>query len=94
MHLTETLIAQLTADTVVAQQIQRGIEATARQGDVLRETFRIADDAWLVPYRHTHGLGLVELGILEGSQTDQAVGQSLRQFGLLEVNQVGQRHSQ
>lgn len=37
-----------------------------------------ADQPGLVPDRQTQGLGLVELGILEGGETDQAVGQCLR----------------
>lgn len=49
-----------------------------------------ADDARLVPHRQAHGLGLVELRILEGSESDQAVGQWLWQIGLGDENLVGQ----
>jgi hypothetical protein len=48
----------------------------------------------LVPHRHPHGLGLVELGVLEGRQPDQAIGQRLGQFALLEIDQVCQCHGQ
>ena len=76
----EPLVLQIAADAVVSQQGKRCIEAAARQGDVLRVVLGAADDARLVPHRHAHGLGLVELGVLEGRQADQPVGQRLRQL--------------
>ena len=74
----EALIAQVTVDAVTPQQIQRGFEAAARQGDVLRVVLRIADDTGLIPDRHAHGLCLVKLRVLECSQTNQSIGQSPR----------------
>lgn len=61
---------------------------------MLRVVLRIADDTGLVPYRHAHGLSLVELRILECSQTNQSVGQCLWQLRLLKIDQVGQCHGQ
>ena len=61
---------------------------------MLRKIFGATDDARLVPHRHPHRLGLVKLGVLEGRQPDQAIGQRLRQLRLLEINLVGQGHGQ
>jgi hypothetical protein len=53
-----------------------------------------ADNARLIPYWLAHDLGLVELRILEGSETDQAIGQWSRQICLGAKNLVGQHQSQ
>jgi hypothetical protein len=91
---TEAFISQATGNAVISQQRQRGIQTTARQGDVLGIALGTTDDAWFVPHRHPHRLGLVELRVLESRQPDQPVGQSLRQLGLLEIDQIGQRDGQ
>jgi hypothetical protein len=88
------LVLQVVSDAVVFQQGKCRVQATARQGNVLRVVLGVADDAGLVPHRHAHGLGLVELGVLEGRKADQPIGQRLGQRDLLEVDQVGQRHGQ
>ena len=90
----DALIVQVAGDSVLAQQRQRGIQAAAGQGDVLRVVLGATDDARLVPHRHPHRLRLVELGVLERREADQAIGQRLRQLRLFEVNQIGQGHLQ
>jgi hypothetical protein len=89
-----SLVLQLGPDAVLAQHSERCFEASAWQGNVLWKVLRAANDPGLVPHRKAHGLRLVELGVLERGQADQAVGQRLRQSGLLEVHQVGQRDLQ
>lgn len=50
------LIFQVTADAVVRQQCSGGIEATSRQGNMLRIIFRATNDAWLIPQSHVQGM--------------------------------------
>ena len=90
----EAFVSQVTGNAVLSQQGLRGVQAPARQGDVLGEVLCAADDPGLVPNRKAHGLCLVELGVLERGQADEPVGQGLWQRGLLEVHQVGQRDLQ
>ena len=90
----KALVSQVAGDAVLAQQRQRSVQTPTGQRDVLREVLGAADDARLVPHRHPHRLRLVELGVLERRQPDQAIGQRLRQLGLLEIDQIGQRDGQ
>jgi hypothetical protein len=76
------------------QQVEYRIETTTGQTDMLWEILSTADDAWFVPHRQAHGLGLVELGILEGGETDQTVGQRLWQLRFGDKNLVGQHKGQ
>ncbi|OIQ72318.1 hypothetical protein GALL_460570 [mine drainage metagenome] len=87
-------VSQVAGDAVLAQQRQGGIQTPAGQRDVPRVVLGAADDTRLVPHRHAHRLRLVERGVLERRQADQAIGQWLRQLRLLEVDQVGQGHRQ
>ncbi|MNR19023.1 hypothetical protein D3C85_1357870 [compost metagenome] len=57
---------------------------------MLRIVFRATNDPGLVPHRQTHGLCLVEFGVLKGRQADELVDQWLGQFGLVEIDLVGQ----
>jgi len=91
---TVTLITQFAADVVVSQQFLRSIQAAARQGNVPRIGFGIADYAGFVPDRHPHRLCPVELRVLERGKANQAVGQRLRQLRLFEVDEIAQRHSE
>ena len=90
----EALVAQVAGDAVLAQQRQRSVQTPTGQGDVPRVVLGTADHARLVPHRHAHRLRLVELGVLERRQANQAIGQGLRELRLLEVDQVGQRQRQ
>ena len=87
----EAFILQIAGDSVIAQQGQRRVKAATRQRDMLRVVLGATDDPRLVPHRYPHGLGLVELRILEGGQPDESVGQCLRQLRLFEVDQIGKR---
>lgn len=66
--------------------------AAPRQCDVVGVVLGATDYARLIPHRKTHHLLLVKLGILERRQTNQPIGQWLRELCLLEIDQVGQRH--
>jgi hypothetical protein len=66
------------------------IEAASRQANMLGEILGTADDRRYFPHRPTHGLGLIELRILEGGEADQAVSQRLRQISLGDENLIGQ----
>ncbi len=77
---SQALIHQLWTNAVIPQQLKHRIEAATRQGDMLGEILGAANYAWLVPHRKAHGLGLVELWILEGGEPNQAVGQCLWQI--------------
>ena len=49
-----------------------------------------ADYTWFIPYRKAHCLLFVKLRVLEGCQTNQSVGQRLRELCFLEIDQIGQ----
>ncbi|MFO1206301.1 MAG: hypothetical protein U1E63_11330 [Burkholderiales bacterium] len=88
------LVPEITADGILAQQLLRGIEAAARKGNVAGIVFGAADHPGLVPHRQPHGLCPVELGVLKRRESDQAVGQWLRKFRLLKIDEVRQCHDE
>lgn len=57
------------------QQLDHCIQATARQGNVLGIVLGATDHPGFIPHRQPHSLGPVELGVLEGGQPNQAVGE-------------------
>ena len=52
------------------------------------------DHPWLIPHRQAHCLRLVELGVLEGRQPDQAVRQRLRKLRFVEVEEISHGYGQ
>ena len=63
-------VAIVDANSQRGEQGFRLITAASGQGDVMRQQFGAADDAGCSKSRKAHGLGTVELGILERGQTD------------------------
>ena len=59
-------------------------------GDVAREIISTTNQTRLVPDRQAQSLGLMELGIGESGQADEAIGQYLRESVLLDVDEIGQ----
>ena len=66
-------IAVTTANAQVREKLSDFVQAAPRQTDVLSAVLGTSDDARLVVGRQAHRLCLVELGILKGSQPDQAI---------------------
>ena len=83
-------ILNIGPDVVLFQQFPHRIQTSPWQADMMRIILCAADNARLVPDRQSHGLGLVKFGILEGSQTDQTVGQPLGQISFGNEDLVGQ----
>ena len=80
----------VAADAVALQQFLCGVQAATWKSDVLGEVLSTADDPWLVPNRHSHGLRPVEPRVLTGREANQAIGQWLSQLCLLEIDEVCQ----
>ncbi|MNZ84679.1 hypothetical protein D3C78_1034430 [compost metagenome] len=89
----EALIMQHQLYLVFTQQCPDVIQASARQGNMLRIVFSTSDDPGLVPHRKAHGLSFVKLRILKCRQPNELVGQRLGQFRLAEIDLVGQGHA-
>ncbi|MCY1300366.1 hypothetical protein D9M70_499290 [compost metagenome] len=81
---------QHQGNTVFLEQFLGGIQAATRQCNVLGKILGATNHAWLVPNWQAHGLSLVELRILKRRQPDELIGQRLGQFGLVEIDLIGQ----
>ncbi len=57
----------------LAQCLSEIVETPSRQADMLRVIFGAGDDPRLVPGGQPHRLGLVELGVLERRQAQEAI---------------------
>ena len=86
------LSAGLYTAIPMAEQAGNLVEAAARQGHMLRKFHRAMDDPRLAERGEAHGLGAVELGVLERGPPDQPVEQGRRQAGLLDIKLVATDH--
>ena len=77
-------------DAERSEHLFRLIEASARQGHVVRQQFGAADDAGSAEGRQAHRLVAVELGILECGQTGEPVDQGGRETAPVDVHLIAQ----
>ena len=71
-----------------AEKAHQTIEASPREGDVLREQLGTRDDAWLAECRQSHRLRRVELRVLECGQPCDAVHQARRELRPIDVDLI------
>lgn len=84
------LVSDRGPDTEIFEERERFIETAARQTDMPRVILGARDDARRAIRGQPHGLRLVELGILERSETQQLIPQCRIQICLLDVGLVAQ----
>lgn len=84
------LIADGNFDAQGGEKRDRVLEAPARQGDVADVVLRARDNPRLAERREAQGLGLVELGVLERGEPDEARLEGGGEVLLLDVDHVGE----
>ena len=70
---SKTLVSQFWFDIVCFEQLKGIIEATPGEAYMGREIFRTRDDPGFAESLQAHGLSLIELRVLKGSQPNQTV---------------------
>ena len=68
-------IANSRTNSKILKRVSQLVEAASWKTNVTGVVLGAGDDAWLVVRRQPHRLRLVELRVLEGRQTEQAVAQ-------------------
>jgi len=81
-------------DVQIRQRSEQVIQAAARQSNVAWMIFSASDNSGLVVRREPHGLSLVEFGILESRQPDQAVAEGRKQYFFRDIYLIGDREFQ
>ena len=89
----DALFLNIHPDIVPFEKANHCIKASPWQTDMQRKILGAANNAWYVPDRATHRLGLVKLRILKSSQTDQTVGQRSREISLGDKDLIAKHQS-
>ena len=87
-------VADERPNTETVQRLTNVLEASARQGHMLREIFGTCDDSWLVPGRQPHRLSLVELRILECRESEEMIAKTRMQPFLGDVDLIAEHKFQ
>ncbi len=75
-------------DPIVSQQLLSGIQAAARQSNMAGKVFSTSNDPGNVPDRKSQRLDFEKLRVLKSRQSNQAIGQRLRQLLLFGPRQL------
>ena len=90
----QPFVLNLCVDFVFLEERKNPIKTSSGQTDVQGEILSTADNARLIPYRQTHGLGLVKLRALKSGQADQTIRQRLGEIFLGDKDLIGQHQRQ
>lgn len=85
-----TFVVNANINLQISQQSLHVFQAASGKNKVLRMLFGTGDDARLVVGRQSHRLRFVELGILERSDSQQAIPQRCGQAVFGDVDLIGQ----